>query len=476
MTCVDASPLAQTTDFQPVDRAAIDASCAVPVGAFYVSAVLWLIIGSLLAGLASFKLHMPEFFSGSAAWTFGRVRPAHVNVSIYGWATLGGIGTLLWLQARLCRVTLPFPSLLTAGCMIWNVALAIGTIAILTGSSTGVEYLELPALCVPAFAGVFGIVVFVSLVMFAGRRERTIHVSQWYLFAAALWFPLLYLLANVVVHGGAAHGVPQALAGWWYAHNLLGLWLAPIGLAAAYYLIPTLIQRPIYSAALSSLGFWTLAIFYHWAGAHHLIGGPLPAWLVSIGIVAGVLMLIPVTAVAVNLHMTMRGCWNALRNNLPLRFIVIGAMCYTAVSLQGALQALRTVNAVTHFTHYTVAHAHLGVYAFFTMLLFGVLYYVLPRILGKQEPPRLLMELHFWSSLVGIALFWLALTFGGVWQGLLLNNPDVPFLDIVRRMNAFLGIRTIAAYFLTIGHLLFAWQVWRMCRTPRSHAEMEGAR
>ena len=476
MTRVDATSLSRATGVQPVDRAAIDASCAVPVGAFYVSAVLWLIVGSVFAGLASIKMHMPEFFAGTAAWTFGRVRPAHVNATIYGWATLGGIGTLLWLGARMCRVTLPFPSLLTAGCVIWNIALAIGTVVILAGSNTGVEYLELPALCAPALAGVFGIVVFVSLVMFAGRRARTIHVSQWYLFAAALWFPLLYLLANLVVHGGTARGVPQALAGWWYAHNLLGLWLAPIGLAAAYYLIPTIVRRPIYSAALSSLGFWTLAVFYHWAGAHHLIGGPLPAWLVTVGIVAGVLMLIPVAAVAVNLHMTMRDCWGALRDNLPLRFIVVGAMCYTAVSLQGALQGLRTVNAVTHFTHYTVAHAHMGVYGFFTMVLFGVIYYVLPRILSRRRPPRLLIELHFWSSLAGIALFWLALTIGGVWQGFLLNNPDVPFLDIVRRMNVSLGVRTIAAYFLTIGHLLFAWQVWQILRTPRSDAVAEACR
>jgi len=443
-------------------RAEIDRSCRGPLLFFFGSGVFWLIAGSALALLASIKLHTPGFLTELEFLTFGRVRPAHLNTMIYGWASMAGVGTLLWLEARLCKVALPAPYLLVGAGTIWNIAVAGGTATILIRGGTSVEWLEFPFQWATLLSAAFAVILYVSLIMFAARRASHVYVSQWYLFGAVLWFPFLYVVGNLCIHSGLTSGVAKATTNWWFAHNVLGLWLTPIGLAAAYYLIPKILGRPIHSYYLSIIGFWTLALFYNWAGTHHLIGGPIPAWLVTVGIVGSVMMVVPVITVAINHHLTMKGNFRALRVSPALRFTVYGAMCYTAVSLQGSLQSLRSVNEVSHFTHYTVAHAHLGVYAFFTMTMFGACYYILPRLTGREWSSVRLIRVHFWCTAVGMAVYWIGLTFGGWLQGLGMNDPDVPFLEIVRATVPYLWSRSVAGVLMTIGHLAFAILVGRM--------------
>ncbi len=455
-------------------RAEIDRSCQGPVTLFVASAVGWLLFGSLLAMAASIKLHSPGFLSHHAWLTFGRVRPAHLNTVIYGWAAMVGIAAMLWLQTRLSRVTLVFPRLLTAIAWLWNLAVAAGTVAILAGHGTGVEWIEFPVPVALALALLFGAVGLVSFYTFARRPPGHIYVTQWYLFGAILWFPYLYLMAQLMIHLGGATGVVQGSANWWFAHNVLGLFLTPIGVGAVYYLIPKVIGRPIHSYYLSLLGFWSLALFYNWAGTHHLVGGPLPAWLISVGIVGSVMMFIPVTAVAINHHLTMVGHFHMLRTSPTLRFVVFGGMSYTLVSFQGSLQALRGVNEISHFTHYTVAHAHLGVYAFYSMVMFGAVYYMLPRMTGREWSSARLIRIHFWGSALGIALYWGGLTWGGWLQGRMMNDAAIPFLDIVRFTIPFLWSRSFAGVLMTIGHVAFAVLVWRMLAGAREPARAPG--
>ena len=198
------------------------------------------------------------------------------------------------------------------------------------------------------------------LVTLRHRKVDHLYVSVWYIMGAYVWFPIIYFIGN----WPSFTGVESAAVNWFYAHNVLGLWLTAINLGAVYYLIPKILGRPIFSYQLSLLGFWSLAFFYALNGMHHLIGGPLPTWMITTSIVASALMIIPVLAVAVNHHMTMFGRFGALRYSPALRFIVLGAISYTAVSLQGMFTALRSVNRITHFTHWTIAHAHVGVYGF----------------------------------------------------------------------------------------------------------------
>ncbi len=447
-----------------IKRARIDQSCRGPVMLFIGSAVVWLLIGTVLAMLASTKMHSPEFLADLEFLTFGRVRPAHLNTVIYGWSSLVGIGVLLWLQARLCRAELRFHKMLYGVAVLWNVALTGGVIALLTTHFESVEWLELP-IWTAALLGVgFVGVMIASIDVFRRRTNRHIFVSQWYLFGAILWFPTLYVLANLMARMGMATGVAQATANWWFAHNVLGIWFTPIGLAAAYYFIPKVLGRPIHSYYLSLLGFWTLALFYNWAGTHHLIGGPLPVWLTTVGTVASMMMFIPVLTVAINHHMTMVGHFKKLKHSPVLRFVVFGAMSYTLVSIQGSLMALRTVNETTHFTHYTVAHAHLGMYAFFTMVMFGAVYYIVPRLLGREWPSATLIKVHFWSSAVGIVIYFTGLTWGGWFQGRMMNHDTVEFLAIVDYIIPFLWSRSFGGILMTVGHIAFAILLWKMWR------------
>ncbi len=446
------------------ERAALDAACRQVVLLWYGSAVFWLLAGSLLAMLASIKLHSPYFLAQQDWLTFGRVRPAHLTAMIYGWGSMAGVGTLLWLQSRLCRVLLPFREALYLFAWYWNGGLAYGLWGILTGRGTSVEWLEMPAYAVVSLGGAFVVLAATSFNMLWSRRTEHLYVSQWYLFGAVFWFPVLYVVATLLIFVVPAAGTVKATANWWFAHNILGLWFTPIGLATAYYLIPKVLGRPIHSYYLSILGFWTLALFYNWAGTHHLIGGPLPAWLISVGIVGSLMMFVPVLAVAINHHMTMVGHFHRLRTSPTLRFTVFGAMSYTLVSIQGSLSALRSVNQVTHFTHYTIAHAHLGVYAFYSMIMFGALYYIMPRLKGRQWWSARLIRWHFWCSAMGMLIYFASLTWAGCFQGLMMNDPDIPFVHIVQYTLPFLQGRSVAGVLLTIGHVAFAISVWQMLR------------
>ena len=188
---------------------------------------------------------------------------------------------------------------------------------------------------------------------------------------------------------------------------------------------------------------------------HHLIGGPLPAWLITASIVASVMMIIPVLTTAINHHMTMVGSFHVLKFSPTLRFTVFGAMSYTVVSLQGVLMSLRSFNEITHFTHYTVGHAHLGLYAFYTMILFGAIYYIMPRLVGWEWPSSKLIKLHFWSVALGILIMFGALTVGGFIQGLNLNNENIPFVEVMTQTKPWLITRSWSGILISIGHLAF---------------------
>lgn len=444
-----------TTDLQaePLSRLSIDRGAAGPVAVFLISGILWLLIGSLAGLLASIKMDSPEFLGDISLLAFGRIRPVHLNAVAFGWASLAGAGTYVWLTARLCRVHAQWRWMLYLSAILWNLGLFIGTAAILLGFNQGMEYLEYPPLAGGMITAAF---VFFALAVartFQARRVQELYVSLWYIMASILWFPILYVVANLRLHVG----VTQAAMNWWFGHNILAVWLTPIGLAAAYYFIPKVIGRPIYSYYLGLLGFWSFALFYNWNGIHHLIGGPLPTWLITVSIVASFMMFLPVIAVAVNHHVTTLGHFGLLRSSPTLRFTVFGSMCYTAVSFQGSLQALRTVNEVTHFTHFTVAHAHLGVYAFLTMILFGAVYFIAPRLVNWEWPYPNLIKAHFWLAAAGIVIYVVSLTIGGWLQGLAMNDAAKPFMEVVNLTKPYLRGRTFGGSLMMLSHLIFAY-------------------
>jgi cytochrome c oxidase cbb3-type subunit I len=456
------NPSVPTPNLSPEDfdaRAKADQSTSLVVGICLTLAVVWLVLASLAGLISSIKLHAPDWWVQYEWLTFGRIRPVHLNLVAYGWCSLAGIGVSLWLIPRLLKTELVGAKYAILGGALWSIGVFAGSIAIFMGFSDGLEWLEYPwKIDILLFVGgaLVGFPLWLTLMK---RKVAHLYVSVWYIAAGLLWFPVLFLVAN---WPNLHFGVQQATMNWWFAHNVLGLWFTPIGLAAAYYFIPKVLGKPIYSYNLSLVGFWSLAFFYSQVGGHHLIGGPVPSWLITISIVQSMMMVIPVFAVAVNQHMTVLGNFRALIYSPTLRFIVLGTMMYTAASVQGSLEALRAVNTITHFTHYTVAHAHLGLYGFFTMVMFGSIYFIMPRVMNWEWPFPKLISLHFWLVLIGFAIYFIGLSIGGWLQGLAMLNEKLPFMESVALTLPYLKARSVGGGLMTLGHLVFAAHFFAM--------------
>lgn len=450
------SPSAKEDDKEPMLRAALDDAARKPVLALLLSSVVWLLLGSVIGLIVSYKLHSPDTLTQSELLTFGRLRPLHLSLVVYGWVSMAGMGVALWLTGRILKTPLHRPRWASAGCLLWNVGLAAGSIALLAGWTDGVEWLEFPWQ-LDVFFVVGGACIGVPILTTIRRREaRHLYVSIWYIGASFVWFPFLFAVANwPKLHFGVQHGVVN----WWFAHNVLGLWITPLGLAAAYYFIPKVLGKPIHSYQLSLLGFWALALFYSQVGLHHLIGGPVPVWLVTLSVVTSVMMIVPVVAVAINHHMTTVGHFRALRFSPTLAFVVTGAVMYTLVSLQGSLHSFRTLNAVMHFTHATVAHAHFGVYGFASFVMFGSFYFILPRLARWEWPYPWLIRAHFWLAVLGIVIYVVCLSVGGFLQARKLLDGNEPFMQSVVVTIPYLIARTVGGAMMTVSHFIFAFHV-----------------
>jgi cytochrome c oxidase cbb3-type subunit 1 len=446
-------------------RASFDEAAAAPVLLYFATGVLWLLAGTFFGLVSALKFDMPDWLGTVPELSFGRLRPAHLNAVVYGWASLAGCGCLAWVTSRLCQAPIQRRSWLILSVVLWNLGVGYGTLSILFGASQGVEWLEFPLPAAGLIAAGFVLFAGSILTTFFSRRVEHVYVSLWYIVASMVWFPLLYVVANLPIYSGVLHGVVN----WWYGHNALAVWFTPTGLALAYYFIPKVIGRPLYSYYLSLLGFWSFALFYNWNGVHHLVGGPVPNWLQTISMIASVMMVIPVLAVAVNQHTTAFQNFGTVRASPTLRFVVFGAVCYTAVSFQGSMEALRNVQEVVHFTHYTIGHAHLGVYGFLTMVLFGAMYYITPRVARWEWPRPAWINAHFWLTAGGVILYVIAMCTGGWLQGLRMNDAAVPFEDVVEFTRPYLAVRSVSGILMGIGHVIFAFLFAEMVlrRGPR---------
>lgn len=443
----------------------LDQSARNPILFFLVSSVLWLVLGSILGVLVSFKFHAPDFLGSQALLTFGKLRPLHLNIIAYGWLSPAALGISMWLVPRLTKVPLQNTKILYAAGIIWNLGVLLGCLGILVGLTDGLEWLEFwwPFDILLAVAGaMIAIPLFRTIYL---SKEEHLYVTMWYTICALIWFPVLFVIANShFLHSG----VQQAIANWWFAHNVLGLWVTPLGLGIIYYLLPKIIGRPIASYQLSLFGFWGLALFYSQVGVHHLLGGPIPTWLGNLSVVMSVGMVIPVVTVAINHHVSTYRHFRMLKDSVVLRFIVFGAMSYTVSSLQGSLHSLRTFNYTTHFTHWTISHAHLGLYGFTSMVLFGGIYFALPRLVGRNFKHPKMLNLHFWIAAAGILIYAIGLGIGGWYQGQELRNVDGSFEHSVRLTMPYLYVRSVGGTLMLLSHCLMLYNVVSILREKTS--------
>ena len=409
------------------ERARIDASTAGAVLLFFGSAAFWLLFGSIFELLGAIQLVYPGFLDGLSFFSYGRVVQTATTVLVYGFSTPAAIGIAVWLTARLCKVPLPHHRMLVSAGIVWNLGILVGACAILAGNSTSLPLLAMPAFATPILFVSYALIAIWVLLTFNERKPGALFVSQWLIFAAFLAFPWLFGTANALLVWNPVAGPAQPAIALWFSSGFLNLWLVPIGVAAAFYIVPKATGLPVASHHLNLLGFWTLLIFGAWTGGSQIIAGPLPAWMSSVGVAAAIMLLIPAFAIILNLHFTLKGHYAPIAWSPALRFIITGMGCLTAYWILAAINAIPSVNAVTQFSDINRGLSQLGHYGFFAMTAFGAIYYIAPRLTGNEWPCKKAIARHFWLAATGIGLIVSAFLLGGLIQGFALSEPIVTF-------------------------------------------------
>lgn len=456
------------TEEEARQRAAIDRSLRVPVLFFFTSGLIWLCIALLLGLAASVKLHSPDLFGSYSVLTYGRLQPAHMNAFVYGWAFQAGLGTALWIMARLCRITLSHTASLVVSGHLWNLGVLVGVVAILCGHGTSIPFLDFPVgVWIPLFLSYCVIAAYIVM-MFKARRDGHIYITQWYLLAACFWFPWSYLTANVLIHYFPSAAVINTAVASWYGGTLLMLWVVPVGLGVTYYLIPKVVGRPVYSYQLALASFWSLAILGGWVGVQRLMGGPLPAWMPAVSGAATIFLIVPMVFIGFNHHNTMKGHHELVHYSPTLRFVVFGAVAFNVFIVLGAAFSLFRFGKIFQFSHGELGYQMTGLYGFFSMIMFGAIYFILPRLVGCEWRSGKWIRFHFWFSAYGTGAMLVALGMAGMFQGTQALIYDQPHVLSVEVAWGFLVGRSIAWGFIILSNVMFLFHVLLMiCRLGR---------
>jgi len=389
-----------------------------------VTGAVWFVVGTVWGLIGAIHLIAPDLFGGIAWLEFGRIRPAHTNIVLLGFITSLLIGATLYIIPVVLKTPLYSERLANCALWLWNIAMVATCVTLPLGMTQGREYAELifPIDVLVVFTLLFLVICVLMTVI--NRKENVLYVSVWYGLGGLLWPCLLYIPGNVMwkPHVGSMSGLVDAIWLWWYGHNIFGLVTTPMAVAAAYYIIPRIAKKPLYSHTLSLIGFWTLLAIYTHIGAHHLLQAPVPTWLKTISTIDSVAMVIPVVTVLVNLWLTMRGSLANFTSNIAGKMVFTGTIFYFIVCTQGPFQSLPSVQRHTHFNNWVVAHAHIALLGFAAFIALGAMWFVLPLVSGRRIYSKALAGLQYWLLLIGVTGFFLVLTAAGLVQGEVWNN------------------------------------------------------
>jgi cytochrome c oxidase cbb3-type subunit 1 len=437
------------------EQSEIDASAKWPVLVFFGSALLWLILGGAMQLAATIQLHTPTFLAECEWFTHGRLAPAAQNALIYGWGFNAAFAFGLWLMARLSATTLRHGGWLFVAAKFWNVGVTLGIGGILAGYSTSFELLEMPRYVTLLLLVAYALVGVWAVTTFSIRNTENVFASQWYLFGAAFWFPWIYTVAQVMLFRSPARGVVQPIVNAWYVHSLYGLWFVPVALAAIYYFLPKLLGKPISNYYLAPLAFWWLVISTAFAGGSRLIGAPVPVWIPTLGIVANMMIVLPLFIIALNFLGTLSGRLGTATGSLTLRFMLLAMAGFGLSSVLNLALSLRGVSEVAQFTLLGGLRDWLAFYACFSVAIFGAAYFFLPRITGKEWRSSALIKAHFSATLLGVVVLAVGLAWAGWQQGQLLNNPAIEFASITDTLAGWHTFHSVMLGLLLVGNLAF---------------------
>ncbi len=447
---------------------------------FVIATVFWGVVGFLAGVVIALQLAYPILNLDLEWTTFGRLRPVHTSAVIFAFGGNALLGTSLHVVQRTCRASLfggtPMGLFLFWGYQLFIVLAASGYVL---GVSQGREYAE-PEWYVDLWLTIVWVAYLVAYVgTLMKRQEPHIYVANWFYLAFIVTIAMLHIVNNLAVpvslFGVKSYavfsGVQDALTQWWYGHNAVGFFLTAGFLGIMYYFIPKQAERPVYSYRLSIVHFWSLIFLYIWAGPHHLHYTALPDWSQTLGMTFSIMLWMPSWGGMINGIMTLSGAWDKLRTDPVLRFLVVAVAFYGMSTFEGPLMSIRQVNALSHYTDWTIGHVHSGALGWVAFVTFGAVYYLVPKLWHRSQLYSVrLVSYHFWTATIGIVFYITAMWISGIMQGLMWRSYDslgflqYSFVETVEAMHPYYVIRALGGVLFLIGALIMVYNLWRTAR------------
>jgi cytochrome c oxidase cbb3-type subunit 1 len=439
---------------------------------FAVMSVVWAVVGMLVGVFIAAQLAWPWLNFDIPYLTFSRLRPLHTNAVIFAFGGSALFATSYYVVQRTCHVRLISDKLAAFTFWGWQLVIVLAAISFPLGITQSREYAELEwpvDLLITAVWVTYAIVFFGTIVK---RKIQHIYVANWFYGAFIITIAMLHIFNNLAIPVSAFKsyslfsGAQDAMVQWWYGHNAVGFFLTAGFLGMMYYFVPKQAGRPVYSYRLSIVHFWALIFTYIWAGPHHLHYTALPDWTQSLGMVMSLILLAPSWGGMINGIMTLSGAWEKLRTDPVMRFLIVSISFYGMSTFEGPMMAIKTVNALSHYTDWTVGHVHSGALGWVAMVSMGSLYYLIPRLFGKDGMFSTgLIELHFWLATIGVVLYITSMWVSGIMQGLMWRavNEDgtltYSFIESVEAMHPYYIGRTIGGLLFLLGAIIMLYNV-----------------
>ena len=436
--------------------------------------VIFGIVGMLAGLYIAVAMFAPGIGLGSEFLTFGRIRPLHTNAIIFAFVGNGIFTGVYYSLQRLCKIRMYSDKLSKIHFWGWQAIILAAAITLPLGFTSGKEYAELEWPIDIAIAIIwitFGINMLGTIIK---RREKHMYVAIWFYIGTFVTVALLHVVNSMAIPAelfksySAYAGVQDALVQWWYGHNAVAFFLTTPYLGLMYYFLPKAANRPVFSYRLSIIHFWSLIFIYIWAGPHHLLYSSLPDWVQSLGMVFSLMLIAPSWGGMLNGLLTLRGAWDKVREDPVLKFMVVAITCYGMATFEGPMMSIKSVNALSHYTDWTVAHVHVAGLGWNGFMTFGLLYWIIPKIYKKELHSKKLATTHFWIGTIGILFYAIPMYWAGITQGLewqqftengTLAHPN--FLETVLHIKYMYHMRAFGGFLYLIGAILMAWNLYK---------------
>jgi cytochrome c oxidase cbb3-type subunit I/II len=456
------------------------------VRAFAIATIIWGLVGFAAGLLIACQLFWPALNLNLEFTTFGRLRPLHTNAVIFAFVGNGMFMGIYYSLQRLCKARMFSDFLSWFNFWGWQAIIVSAAVTLPLGLTTTKEYAELEWPIDIAIAVVWMAFTVNLIGTILKRREKHIYVAIWFYIATALTVAMLHIVNSMEMPAGwfksysMYAGVQDALVQWWYGHNAVAFYLTTSYLGLMYYFLPKAAERPVFSYRLSIIHFWALIFIYIWAGPHHLLYTALPDWAQSLGMVFSVMLVAPSWGGMLNGLLTLRGAWHKLREEPMLKFMVVAVTAYGMATLEGPTLSIKSVNSLSHYTDWTIAHVHTGALGWNGFLTFSVLYWLFPRLYNTRLYSRKLADWHFWIGLLGMMFYVVPMYWAGVTQGLMwkqftsegfLQYPN--FLETVLQLFPMYRLRAIGGTLYIIGACLMAWNLYKTAKSGQFVPEQE---